>query len=100
MAALAMFGEEELGKRFQDKFLLVSHLLESTIYEGAWFLDGGATRRLYTHLGLMWKNFQSTGCVLGGKSRVKVLSPDPRLLHLGQLLAKPRGVVPKEKSKA
>jgi hypothetical protein len=25
-----------------------------------------------------------------------VLSPDPRLLRLGQLLAKPRGVVPKE----
>jgi hypothetical protein len=40
-------------------------------------------------------NLQSTWCVLGGKSRVKVLSLDPRLLRLGQLLAKLRGVVPK-----
>jgi hypothetical protein len=43
-----------------------------------------------------WKNPQSTGCVLGGKSRVKVLLPDPQLLRLGQLLEKPRGVIPKE----
>jgi hypothetical protein len=28
--------------------------------------------------------------------RVKVLSPNPQLLRLGQLLAKPREVVPKE----
>jgi hypothetical protein len=47
-----------------------------------------------THLGYRGRNLQSTWCVLGGKSRVKVLSPDPQLLRLGQLLAKPRGVVP------
>jgi hypothetical protein len=47
-----------------------------------------------THLGYCGRNLQSTWCVLGGKSRVKVLSPDPQLLRLGQLLAKPRGVVP------
>jgi hypothetical protein len=47
-----------------------------------------------THLGYRGRNLQSTWCVLGGKSRVKVLSPDPQLLRLGQLLAKPRGVIP------
>ena len=50
----------------------------------------------YTHLGYRGRNLQSTWCVLGGKSRVKVLSPNPQLLRLGQLLVKPRGVVPKE----
>jgi hypothetical protein len=46
MAAPAMFGKEELAKRFQDEFLPVSHLLESTIHEGAWFLDSGATKHM------------------------------------------------------
>jgi hypothetical protein len=32
--------------------------------------------------------------------RVKVLSPNPQLLRLGQLLAKPRGVVPNKYTKA
>jgi hypothetical protein len=40
------------------------------------------------------RNLQSIGCVLGGKSQVKVLSPNPQLLRLGQRLAKPKGVVP------
>lgn len=39
------------------------------------------------------RNLQSIWCVLGSKSRFKVLSPDPRPLCLGQLLVKPRGVV-------
>ena len=47
-----------------------------------------------TYLGYRGRNLQSTWCVLGGKSRVKVLSHDPQLLRLGQLLAKPRGVIP------
>jgi hypothetical protein len=35
-----------------------------------------------------------------GQVRVKVLSPNPQLLRLGQLLAKPRGVVPNKYTKA
>jgi hypothetical protein len=54
----------------------------------------GICCRPNTHLGYRGRNLQSIWCVLGGKSRVKVLSPDPQLLRLGQLLAKPRGVVP------
>jgi hypothetical protein len=57
-------------------------------------LRENACCRPNTHLGYRGRNLQSTWCVLGGKSRVKVLSPDPQLLRLGQLLAKPRGVVP------
>jgi hypothetical protein len=46
MVAPTISEEEELAKRFQDDFLLVSHLSESTIHEGAWFLDSGATRHM------------------------------------------------------
>jgi hypothetical protein len=51
--------------------------------------------RLYTHLGNVEEIFNPLGVSLG-QVRVKVLSPNPQLLHLGQLLAKPRGVFPKE----
>jgi hypothetical protein len=46
MDAPTMSGEEELAKKFEDEFILLSHLLESTICEGAWFLDSGATRNM------------------------------------------------------
>jgi hypothetical protein len=51
---------------------------------------------LSPHLGSRGRNLQSTGCVLGGKPRVEILSLNTQLLRLGQLLAKPRGVVPKK----
>ena len=40
------------------------------------------------------RNLQATGCVLGGKYRVEILSLNTQLLRLGQLLTKPRRVVP------
>jgi hypothetical protein len=63
------------------------------------------TKKSSTCLHLMMHIFMVHGfdplveeAVNRGKSRVKVLSPDPQLLRLGQLLVKPRGVVPmKEK---
>ena len=54
MYALAISHEEELAKRFQDEFLPVSHLLESTIHEGAWFLDSGATKHMTKHWNLLF----------------------------------------------
>jgi hypothetical protein len=46
MVSPTMSKEEELAKKFVDEFLLVSHLSESTIREGAWFLDSGATKHM------------------------------------------------------
>jgi hypothetical protein len=69
-----------------------SHIVNFNMCSLKWC--NGHCCRPNTHLGYRGRNLQSTWCVLGGKSRVKVLSPDPRLLRLGQLLAKPRGVVP------
>jgi hypothetical protein len=46
----------------------------------------------YTHLGDVEENSIHSVCPWG-QVRVKVLSPNPQLLRLGQLLAKPRGVV-------
>ena len=54
----------------------------------------------FTHLGGRGINLQATGCILGGKSQVEILSLNTQLLCLGQLLAKPRGMVPIKKSKA
>jgi hypothetical protein len=51
----------------------------------------------FTRFGQRGRNFQSTGCVLGGTSRVKVLSLDPQLLRLDQLPVKPRGLVPNKR---
>jgi hypothetical protein len=41
-----------------------------------------------------WKKSSIHSVCPWGQVRVKVLSPNPQLLRLGQLLAKPRGVVP------
>jgi len=46
MVASTIFEEVELAKKFEYEFLLVSHLSGSTIHEGAWFLDSGATRHM------------------------------------------------------
>ena len=54
---------------------------------------------LYTPLGDVEEIFNPLGVSLG-QVRVKVLSPNPQLLRLGQLLAKPRGVVPNKNTKA
>jgi hypothetical protein len=48
----------------------------------------------YTHLWETWKKSSIHSVCPWGQVRVKVLSPNPQLLRLGQLLAKPRGVVP------
>jgi hypothetical protein len=54
----------------------------------------------YTHLGSCGRNLQSSGCVLGGKSQVELLSLNARLFRVGQHLARLRGVVPKKITKA
>ena len=54
----------------------------------------------YTHLWETWKKFSIHSVCPWGQVRVKVLSPNPQLLHLGQLLAKPSGVVPNKNTKA
>jgi hypothetical protein len=47
-----------------------------------------------------WKKSSIHSVCPWGQVRVKVLSPNPQLLRLGQLLAKPRGVVPNKYTKA
>jgi hypothetical protein len=47
-----------------------------------------------------WKKSSIHSVCPWGQVRVKVLSPNPQLLRLGQLLAKPRGVVPNKNTKA
>jgi hypothetical protein len=47
-----------------------------------------------------WKKSSIHSVCPWGQVRVKVLSPNPQLLCLGQLLAKPRGVVPNKYTKA
>jgi hypothetical protein len=54
----------------------------------------------YTHLWETWKKSSIHSVCPWGQVRVKVLSPNPQLLRLGQLLAKPRGVVPNKYTKA
>jgi hypothetical protein len=54
----------------------------------------------YTHLWETWKKSSIHSVCPWGQVRVKVLSPNPQLLRLGQLLAKPRGVVPNKNTKA
>ena len=53
----------------------------------------------YTHLWETWKKSSIHLVCPWGQVRVKVLSPNPQLLRLGQLLAKPRGVVPNKYTK-
>jgi hypothetical protein len=50
----------------------------------------------FIHTWVTWKKSSIHLVCPWGQVRVKVLSPNPQLLRLGQLLAKPRGVVPKE----
>jgi hypothetical protein len=50
----------------------------------------------FIHTWVTWKKSSIHSVCPWGQVRVKVLSPNPQLLRLGQLLAKPRGVVPKE----
>ena len=47
----------------------------------------------YTQLGDVEEIFNPLGVSLG-QVRIKVLPPNPQLLRLGQLLTKPRGLVP------
>jgi hypothetical protein len=50
----------------------------------------------FIHTWVTWKKYLIHSVCPWGHVRVKVLSPNPQLLRLGQRLAKPRGVVPKE----
>jgi hypothetical protein len=60
-----------------------------------WALQGHALAA-FIHTWVTWKKSSIHLVCPWGQVRVKVLSPNPQLLRLGQLLAKPRGVVPKE----
>ena len=66
------------------------------------FIPGNDAKMLppYTHLWETWKKSSIHSVCPWGQVRVKVLSPNPQLLRLGQLLAKPRGVVPNKYTKA
>jgi hypothetical protein len=66
------------------------------------FIPGNGAKMLppYTHLWETWKKSSIHSVCPWGQVRVKVLSPNPQLLRLGQLLAKPRGVVPNKYTKA
>jgi hypothetical protein len=77
----------------------VAHLLERTICIGLSYLLN-IVLPPYTHLWETWKKSSIHSVCPWGQVRVKVLSPNPQLLRLGQLLAKPRGVVPNKNTKA
>jgi hypothetical protein len=73
-----------------------------TLFSVGGMAEGGEWSVLppYTHLWETWKKSSIHSVCPWGQVRVKVLSPNPQLLRLGQLLAKPRGVVPNKYTKA
>jgi hypothetical protein len=91
---------EVLVKSLFGKLFKKYYAICKIVYMRPWVLILGSLAWFvlspYTHLESRGIHLQSIGCVLGGKSRVEIPTLNTQLPRLGQLLAKPRGVVPKK----